>query len=310
MQPTMKNQFSSQIGKAYKWLLIILIVIVAVIAVAYLRYQQASRRDALLVKAKLDNLKKKNIPISLKQLQQLYQSTAIPGKQNAAPILQNAFKLYQAPSVSLLNLSKNIKPLSEEVRGYLVAYIKKSKGVLSLIKQASLCGYCRFDINFLLGFKTPLGHLAKMRKLIRLLNFVTILAMENHDPKKAIEATTKAIELTHFFVHEPTLIAQMFRVAMIRKIAKVWKQCITQHELTDAQLQKLTHLFQTTRIKNSLKIGYYGELCMMVDIFQKLSGNSSYQTFRETVKGPSILYFGILLFNPFQNDFLFYLDQR
>jgi len=104
-----------------------------------------------------------------------------------------------------------------------------------------------------------LPHLSRMKALIRVLRLRAVAHVAHHESEAALEDIRLALRLAEVPAAEPFIISQLVRVAGWNlALQPVWEGLQT-HQWTDAQLARLTELFQSADFLAPLKRIYVAE---------------------------------------------------
>lgn len=119
----------------------------------------------------------------------------------------------------------------------------------------------RFALNYerepAAGILLP--HLSRTKALIRVLRLRAVARVAHHEPEAALDDIRLALRLAEVPAAEPFIISQLVRVAGWNlALQPVWEGLQT-HQWTDAQLARLTELFQSADFLAPLKRIYVAE---------------------------------------------------
>jgi len=167
-------------------------------------------------------------------------------------------KLRAASPVSLL-------PLAEQFLTAHRATIDKTRAA------AYAGGQCRYPVDFSQGINALLPHIQEARTLARILSLRLHVAVERGDIAAALESLRLQLALAATMDHEPLLITQLVRIAVISVALDDVRAIVGELPLTDPQLAELQALLATIDMKGPIKEGLIGERAMGFHTFHHLS---------------------------------------
>lgn len=137
-------------------------------------------------------------------------------------------------------------------------------------KAAAAGGQCRYPIDFSQGIMAPLPLIQEARGLARVLSLRLHVAAERKDLAKALESLELEIALAHTMDHEPTLVAQLVRMAVINIALKDLRTLLGELPLSEPQLAALQKQIAAIDVQRSVKDGLLGERAMGYHTFHHL----------------------------------------
>ncbi|HUE73951.1 MAG TPA: hypothetical protein VMP01_23935 [Pirellulaceae bacterium] len=138
-------------------------------------------------------------------------------------------------------------------------------------KAAAAGGQCRYPVDFSQGINSLLPHIQDARGLARVLSLRLDVAVERQDVAAALESLELELALAATMDHEPTLVAQLVRMADVGIAFQDLRAMISELPLTDAQLAGLQRRIEAIDAKQSAKDGLLGERAMGYHTFHHLS---------------------------------------
>ncbi len=138
-------------------------------------------------------------------------------------------------------------------------------------KAAAAGGQCRYPIKFADGINALLPHIQDARKLARLLSLRLHVAVEAGDVPAAIESLELELALAATLDHEPTLIAQLVRIAVLGIALDDVALLVGDVPLSDLQLASLQKKIEAIDVQRPVKDGLFGERALGYLTFHQLS---------------------------------------
>jgi hypothetical protein len=193
-------------------------------------------------------LRAEGYPLTMQELEDSY--TDVPREENAALRYLKAWRNMQfltprenelLPLAGSEKLPEPGQPYPEKTRRIIERYVSLNRPALELIYRAMHYERCRFPVIY--SFPANFSHLANMRHLSRLLALETIYHALNREPEKAIDAVAAHNHMIRMQEYEPTLIAQLVRIAIQNIRDTSVKQLLNRAALSDAQLERLAGLY-------------------------------------------------------------------
>jgi hypothetical protein len=160
---------------------------------------------------------------------------------------------------------QSLLPLAEKLLAAHAETIDKTQ------KAAAAGGQCRFPVEFSKGLSALLPHIQDARGLARVLSLRLHVAVEKRDVAAALESLYLELALGATMDHEPTLIAQLVRMAVFNIALKDLRNLLSELPLTDAQLASLHQAISAIDTQRSSKDGLLGERAMGYHTFHNLS---------------------------------------
>lgn len=269
----MTTEFSSRSrSRSWRWLWALLGVALTFVAATqvYRLFLQAQ------VRRELNAFRQEEIPTNLRELED--RQAAVPDQENAAVrILEAADYLALAPAPDALCDDRwpgRTAELGPEERDELHDFLTDNAPALEAVHVAARLEKSRFPIDYVRGPGAHLPHLAQVRSLVRLLKAEAIIHSEEGRAEAAVQSVIDSVALARSLDKEPLLISQLVRMACLSASCNTLERLLTQHALSDAQLQALAARFrgagETSR--RAFQSGFAGELCLGVYCFQAPTG--------------------------------------
>jgi hypothetical protein len=236
---------------------------------------------------------------------------AVDDRQNAAlPIVEAADSL-SLPNDGL-HWSRTEKLDPNAVQD-LAGILTNNAPALELIRAAARLGQARFPVNYEAGPGALFPHLAKLKSLTLFLQAESVLESEQGRLDQAVQDIVDAVALARSLDKEPVLISQLVRIACLSITCNSLERLLTQHTLSDAQLNVLAQSIHGACEASHAAYaqGFVGELCLasfcyhappklLADVLQNGSGAGEFSIAELAL--PLYTWSGLR-----DRDFLFYL---
>ena len=187
-------------------------------------------------------------------------ATTKTGSEAKLPIVGEgkAAELHGDKAASLL-------PLVEQYLAVHAATIEKTR------QAAAAGGQCRYPIEFSKGINALLPHIQDARALARVLSLRLHAAVEKGDVAAAIESLRLQLALAATMEHEPLLIIQLVRIALVSIALDDVRQIVGKLPLSEPQLAELQQQLAAIAVQQPIKDGMIGERAMGFHTFHHLS---------------------------------------
>ena len=140
------------------------------------------------------------------------------------------------------------------------AFLKEHDAAFQAILTASAAqGQCRMPYAFENGAAANMRLIQDFRQVARLLSLRTRVAVAHDDSKTAIESVEANLALARAIDHEPTLVGQLVRIAVLGVVLNDIELLLSDLPLTEEQLAQLQHRMQTLDLQNSFTSSLVGE---------------------------------------------------
>jgi hypothetical protein len=161
------------------------------------------------------------------------------------------------------------------MKSALETFVDANRQALQYFAQGAQCEQSRYPVDFTLGERLQLPHLAKVKSASQLAQMAAVLAAENHDGKQAAEDVLLILALARSLNAEPMLIPQMVRVASAGGLAvAALEQVVNRTPLPPESQGALAKAFQNMADYDAQGEGFnrslIGETVMTTATFKKL----------------------------------------
>lgn len=269
-------------NKRYPWrkrrrrILSALLVIVVLVGggIAAFQGRNHARNEAMLA-----SLRASGIATTVKELEERYPSP--PKGENAAERYQKAFEAakhaenkdsYDNIEKQLTEESKNPEhslTLSETLRAMVREYLNANAETLRLLHEAAKHPNGRFPLNFSDPITMELNHLAKLRHAVRLLKLEAMLAADDKDFDKAMDAIHAMLAVGDTLRQEPLFLSQLVRNACHGLTTEALRYVLATGTLTEDQLGRLNSMFANQMDTESFTHGLQGEYLVGMAVFDR-----------------------------------------
>ncbi len=254
-------------------------------------------RNHARIEAVLETLHAAGIPTTSHELEQQY--PAPPPGENAADTYQQAFDAgkfeenkdsYHKIEEKMHEESKELgRPatLSEALRAMVREHLDSQAETLRLLHEAVKHPASRYPLDFSGDIiSMELTHLAKIRQSLRLLKLQAMLAVDDKDFDKAVEAIHAMLAAGDSLRNEPIFISQLVRNACHGITMDALQYALERGTFTEGQLGRLSALFANQADPHAFSRGLQGEYIVgmaifdrperMADLYRDLFGVESY----------------------------------
>ncbi|NUM37161.1 MAG: hypothetical protein HUU50_21670 [Candidatus Brocadiae bacterium] len=231
---------------------------------------------ALSQQEELDAIIKSGLVTTLEKLQAQHYPMIEISSENAAFFFDKAFTMMNDNN-DFSKLQKIISddPFSNETQKDLLEYIEKNKLPLEEIYKGTQKNFCRFKINFTFGYSTVLPPFIKMMKSLVLLQSKAILHIAKKEKQEAIDATVAMLKLARFHYEIPCLISPMIAIRMQSTALSTMEILIGRLSLDQKDISVLKVALEDLEKVQSLEKSFTGEMCMGIEIFERLLAGKS-----------------------------------
>ena len=270
-RPLMKDEITNRLERKPSWKRPF--VWVPVVSLAFLVGSVAiyTIRSGSEVEAELVAIKKRSLPSSPVELDTWYKR--VPAENNAALIYQRAYSLHVEPGRdNPQEIGKELKvgdPLPEELRTAAENYLKDNAETLDQIHAAALLKEGRFPIDLTKGFSALLPHLAPMKRMGILMKWQVIYQSAQGKREDAVQGLEDAFAMAAILEEEPLFLSALVRIAMTAMIVPAMERVLTEHSLTEAELQRLESIVERALQsgRKSMLRGMVGERAVGLSAF-------------------------------------------
>jgi hypothetical protein len=243
------------------------------------------------VEAKLAAIRQAGEPVTLAECDAWYART---------PSAENAARLYTEAFAALVTTDDKAP-----------TFLESNRKALELVHRAASETPCRFPVDLKEGMRAPLPHLAKIKPCAQLLRQEAIANAGKGRTDLATRALLDGLRLARCLEAEPTLVAQLVRIAAEQIAASGLEQALSLKPFSAAELAQLQAAFHAADAASAdaLVRGFVGERCMGVSVFN--GSPKELSALLETMKpGAAMPDAEAYWKGPAkQADFIFYLDE-
>jgi hypothetical protein len=159
----------------------------------------------------------------------------------------------------------SLLPLAEKFLAAQAATIDKTRAA------ATAGGQCRYPVDFAQGINAKLPHIQEARTLARVLSLRLHVAIQRGDSAAVMESLRLQLDLAATMDHEPLLITQLVRMALIQVALDDVRAIVSQMALDEPQLAELQKLVESIDVQQPVKEGMIGERALGFHTFHHLS---------------------------------------
>ena len=164
-----------------------------------------------------------------------------------------------------LSLDVSLLPLSEQ-------FLKANSAAVEAIQAAAAAeGECRYPIDFSQGINAQLDHVQNSRAMARILSLRLHVATARGQTEVAIESLRLQLEVVNSLEHEPTIVTQLVRQAVLKMAISDLRFLVNELPLADQQLLDLQQRLARIDIRGPIKEGLIGERAMGFHAFHNMS---------------------------------------
>lgn len=143
--------------------------------------------------------------------------------------------------------------------------LERNREVLDQLRTIVRSPVLRYPLNYR-GVSTLLPHLARQKGAAQWLSGSALYKIHTKDISGAIDDIESILMLARLTEHEPFLISQLVRIAVVQiAVQNCWP--LLQHEASDADLLRLQKLFRDIDTIGPMILGLQGERAMARDTF-------------------------------------------
>ena len=192
------------------------------------------------LKRQVTALQNAGLPTSSSEVNEWYPT--VPDEENAALLISAAAQEHVSPgnSVSMAALPLAASELTPELAEEIAAHLGKNEAVLARLHAAARLSRSRYPVDFSNGPETLLPHLAKIKGLAQLLRYEAAYECAQRNRERAVASVDAGFALAHTLRDEPTLIAQLVRIACVAIALDSLDKLVSAFALEDMQLQVLS----------------------------------------------------------------------
>jgi hypothetical protein len=146
--------------------------------------------------------------------------------------------------------------------------LERNRGVLKELRETVRSPELRYPINYR-GVGTLLPHLSRQRAAAQWLSASALHRIRTKDVSGAIDDIESIVMLAGLTEHEPILISQLVRNALVEiAVHNCWP--LLQHDASNAELVRLQQIFSNIDTIDPIILGMQGERAMRRDTFDMI----------------------------------------
>ena len=142
--------------------------------------------------------------------------------------------------------------------------VGSNETALATFREAAALSKSRYPIDLTRGANTLLPHVAPLKSVARLLQAEALVAVEDHDLRRATDAIKTILAASRSLSSEPILISQLVSCAIETIAFETAVFVINRLQLTDAELQELATAFAQSDDTKRLALALIGERAMFL----------------------------------------------
>ena len=198
-----------------------------------------------------------------------------PKEQNAAETYQQSFQA-QAKSTSKALYDDMIRQFNSAPKGGPMAaalhkmmsdYLEANAEALRLLHEVGGQATSHYPLDFSKGFGLSLPHLAKVRESVRLLQIEALVAAEDGDTNRALNAVAAALAVANSLRQEPVPISQLVRIACHGITLEAVKSMMGKISFSDEELVRLGGMVQAAEDPGAFTRAVAGERVLALTAF-------------------------------------------
>jgi hypothetical protein len=248
------------------------LVIVALLAIGggigYWVFQNRSRKD---LQREMDLVRSTGAPLNTIELDQEY--VPIAGKENVTNELLQKFSFASDPEFNkstrelpILGISTKQPPLPgsdwperDEVEAFLSQH-RDALDYCSTLPERDVTARFPADVRF--AMSTKLAHLDLLRRVFKILSLQMHCDLHAGRPEEASDRILQQLALAATLEHEPMIVSQLVRIAMIGVALKNLELLLLHSQLGDEELLRLQTTIRQIDMQAALQRALIGERAM------------------------------------------------
>lgn len=127
----------------------------------------------------------------------------------------------------------------------------------------------RYSIDLSVGSEVDLSHLSKLRGAVRLLALEALLAAEENDEARAVEALAGAFEVAETLQNEPLMISQLVRAACLGIAVSTTEQVVNRVAMSPGGLKRIQDVIDRIDCDGMTKLALLGERSLDVSVTRR-----------------------------------------
>jgi hypothetical protein len=247
----------------------IVVVLAVLVAVHLVLNVIAGRR----LEAELSRLRAEGAPLTLAEAA----PPEVPDSQNAAVLYRKAFRgLDNSDDMKVVASFTKVPHESAAYRkppptfAELQAVVARHQADFTLLRQGSLRPACRFPVDWNAGAALTLPHMEGIRNAARFLAAKALVDARQGRAGDALDDLAVAVRMANHIAPEPTLIAQLVRVACLGIVYGVLPEVLAAAPPTPAESRPLYDLLGRTDLAGPWVHAMEGERCFSLWVFDNL----------------------------------------
>jgi len=150
------------------------------------------------------------------------------------------------------------------------AILARHEADFRLLEEASLRPACRFPVNWEAGFEALFPHLAAVRNATRFLVAKALVDAQRGRAGEALDDLAVPIRMSNHISAEPTLIAQLVRIACVAIVSKALPDVLAAAPPTTAESRRLYDLLSEVDMIGPWVPAWKGERASGLGVFDTL----------------------------------------
>jgi hypothetical protein len=229
------------------------------------------------VKARLKALQQAGHPVTLAELEQL-RYPPIAAETNTAAFFNDAIAHGHFTNASSQKLMDELWPYSKflsstqlfsaEYQRKIAQLLDENRETLDLLHRNPPGTQGRYALDFDMGYRMILPHLAPLSRSVQLLSLQAVIHADQNQMGAVMEDLNSAFRVIDSLADEPILISHLTRSKCQKAIFCGLERILGRRSFTEAQLLELSSAFYKRKNPRSLTYALEGELCCGSQIFQ------------------------------------------
>ena len=231
-------------------------------------------RGTSSVQRQIDAIRAKGEPATPKEF--LAQHPAPPPERNAAETYIKAFDGAKEmlttedfrKRAGRISETETKELLTEEFRQSMAGQLAANADALRLLHEAADKPATQFTMDMERGWQAPLPNLLKLRNSVTLLQLEALLAAQDGDTERAVEAVRAGLAVSNALREGPCLILQMIRIACYGITCAGLRPMLEITQFSDDQLARMQSMLAAADDPDSLARALIGERVMTLVAFE------------------------------------------
>ena len=256
--------------KLKKYHIIILVLVVFLLGGIFAHFRSGTNSR---LRAKIDELRAKGYPVTLKALDQSY---SIPDNvENAADYILDAISNFNEPNDSRLSngadwaiLFPRGKPVSDEI----MVYLHDNKKCIELLHKAAALKYCRYPVDLSAGQTLKISDILKT---MRLIGIEAVVHAENGDSQASADSLICNLNIADSLFDAPLLVCQLIRITYHNYNMSTLEHIINTIDFSDEQLVQISKTIADKQRLSGISYGFTGDLCRSINQFEDITTSNN-----------------------------------